>query len=297
MDDQLRFLVGSTSKSAARVYLSTPEDSQIESITGTIAGPRCEFSRTLPAQFSFGSVDSPRRELVGVEALIVDPCYWTPEMPFLYDICLQLVLHDGQEIEYSTQVGLRQWDCVKGSFYLQSRRTVLRGTRCHELSLEAVRQARVAESALIVSEYDQMACEQANRLGVILVVDFRGKRDFMLNDFRRVDWWPAVFIGIVDGEQLSEGRLHEHLPRQCRLAQCLTGDSTAADLADPRTEVLAVEFDRGQRPRDWMAKIDRPVIAIQRWGEPTVIERARGECDKLQAALAPEFDLAGYFVG
>jgi hypothetical protein len=55
---------------AAKAARSTPR------IEGLITGPYCAYARTLPATYPIRSG----------QVSIVDPCYWTPELPFLYQI-------------------------------------------------------------------------------------------------------------------------------------------------------------------------------------------------------------------
>jgi hypothetical protein len=60
-------------------------------------------------------------------------------------------------------------------------------------------------------------------------------------------------------------------------------------------DAYAIELQSGERPPTWAATCDKPVIVIRNDLEAE-IRTARMSCDKLQAELAPEFDLAGYFV-
>ena len=59
---------------------------------------------------------------------------------------------------------------------------------------------------------------------------------------------------------------------------------------------IVAKLDDGERPPRWMATCGRPVVAIRRGAAYAGFEEARIACDRLQAELAPEFDLAGYFV-
>jgi hypothetical protein len=74
----------------------------------------------------------------------------------------------------------------------------------------------------------------------------------------------------------------------------------AAEAPDPKdveaaADVVAVELAAEERPPSWMASLGKPVIAIRRGGAYANLHEARAACDRLQAELAPEFDLAGYF--
>jgi hypothetical protein len=60
-------------------------------------------------------------------------------------------------------------------------------------------------------------------------------------------------------------------------------------------DAFAVELNPGDRPPAWLATCDKPVMAIRK-NIASEIPTGRTGCDRLQAELAPKFDLAGYFV-
>ena len=65
---------------------SSPSD-QLQ-LTGTLAGPSCLYAKTLQATFSL--VDRGPGESLLAEAIVPEPCFWTPEMPQLYQADVQL---------------------------------------------------------------------------------------------------------------------------------------------------------------------------------------------------------------
>ena len=81
------------------------------------------------------------------------------------------------------------------------------------------------------------------------------------------------------------------------LAQQVKADDriVEADVA-AAADVIAVELAEGDRPPAWIAKVSKPVIAIRRGRVYADFFEARAACDRLQAELAPDFNLAGYFV-
>ncbi len=67
-------------------------------LAGFIRGPICDTSQTLPAEFTL--VETPASEFTSefteadppeASATIVDPCYWTPDLPMMYAVTLQLI--------------------------------------------------------------------------------------------------------------------------------------------------------------------------------------------------------------
>jgi len=297
MHNHFKYFVGTRTESLAYVYLNAiPVDPQIESIEGKIIGPHCQFSRTLPAEFAFTRANHPLSDSLVLESLIIDPCYWTPALPFLYNLELQLQMRDGKKVAQSAKVGLRRWDYEGTNFRMQCRRVVLRGTSCDQLTSEIIQHARTAETSLLVDRYDPQFCATTDQQGVIVVLDLRSTEGTLDEIFRLLDWLPSVFLALVNAEQLARPNFNHHWPKQCHLAQCLTAISTPDELTNFNTEALAVELAPGERPPTWLASIDRPVIVIRRGEDYADLVAARAACDRLQAELAPEFDLAGYFV-
>lgn len=91
----------------ARIEVRLDHDnSQDVVLAGTVEGPTCVASHTLPATIPLRS----NRSSTTLEsvAIIPDPCFWTPELPFLYRLRLELI-RDGQVLEQTERVvGLRR---------------------------------------------------------------------------------------------------------------------------------------------------------------------------------------------
>jgi len=298
MFDQLQFSVDKQTESAAYALLKPSAGSVIRSLAGNLNGPHCQFARTLPADFALAETKSGLT--VGQ---VIDPCYWTPALPFLYDMQLTMQMHDEREIEQSAKVGLRRWECSGKNFRLESRRFVLRGAGCDQLTEENAAQARAAETALLVDHYDQSSFGIADYVGVLLILDLRSMDDFHSEIISKLSWSPSLFLILVNADQLARQKeqfaqqnLVVHWPKNCHLAQCLSASSEPAEMSDFSTAALAVELEPGERPPNWLADIERPVVAIRRGVVNDDLQQARAACDRLQAELAPEFNLAGYFV-
>ena len=59
---------------------------------------------------------------------------------------------------------------------------------------------------------------------------------------------------------------------------------------------MVLELQPGERPHAALAHCTLPVIAIRRGESYADFTTARAACDRLQAQLSPEFNLAGYFI-
>ncbi len=104
--------VGDVSNMEARVVVRYrgAEGNPIESgqsmvFRGSLRGPYCASAHTLPADYPFRALAG--RESAAAEAIVTDPCWWSAELPHLYEAHVE-ALH-GEEIvaEYHGKLGLR----------------------------------------------------------------------------------------------------------------------------------------------------------------------------------------------
>ena len=91
--DRLELFFGEAADSLAHVYArlrGSDSHSQLQ-LTGTLRGPSCLYAKTLPATFSLADRGAGNSLLA--EAILPEPCFWTPEMPQLYQADVQLRQH------------------------------------------------------------------------------------------------------------------------------------------------------------------------------------------------------------
>jgi hypothetical protein len=87
--NEIEISVGDVNDVEARVFVrycgaraaDSAENGRIV-LRGTLRGPYCEGTRTLPAEFNFRDLGSGLD--VVAEAIIPDPCTWSPDLPHLY---------------------------------------------------------------------------------------------------------------------------------------------------------------------------------------------------------------------
>jgi hypothetical protein len=76
---------------------------QATSLSGHVRGPFCEGSRTLPAEYQFRPAGDDN-----VEAVIPDPCQWSPELPHVYHVNVE-AWQDGKLVaSYAGAIGLHR---------------------------------------------------------------------------------------------------------------------------------------------------------------------------------------------
>ncbi len=103
--DQFEISVGDVTDMAAhvRARYGGPASAVLR---GTVRGPFCEHGRTLPAEFAFRQLDAKQANVA--EAVITDPCLWTPEMPHVYRVELQAMDGGAVIATYDGTIGLRR---------------------------------------------------------------------------------------------------------------------------------------------------------------------------------------------
>jgi hypothetical protein len=259
------------------------------SFTGQLEGPSCQFARTLSTSYNLGRLSDGGAL---AETYIADPCYWTPALPFLYRLIGSMSTSDGSTRPVDRMVGFRRLRPERASLRLEGERVVFRGAAGAAIGVERLDEARDAGMMLIVGQSNEDLCHAADRAGVGLIVDLRNKLNLLETTLRRLAWHPSVMAVIVDTAATSSGREAGLL--------VANGVRTATEPTFRESgnapNLFVVELSPGERPPAWMASSHRPVIAVRRGAAYADLQGARAACDQLQADLAPEFNLAGYFI-
>ena len=269
-------------------------------LLGTLVGPRCGTATTLPTTVRW--IDAAAGASVMARAVLTEPSYWTPELPNLYDVDLQIIAEDHPLLRVCRAVGLRRLGVRGRSLWLEGRRWVLRGVSLEGeiASSGALQSHQLAalheqQTAGLVCDPAPALCAAADRLGVALAA--------VLRDEAR-----QVFTVALAADRITVWAQHPSvalaiLPRQLGMQQ-------AAELAGAvrhtkGTLLLGLEVDAGEPPPPnlpagidclvavmatdrlphdaWRALPPVPVLA---WRQGGAAGGTRTGCDSLQAALA-----------
>ncbi len=286
MNDTLSLLVGERSEHHVQLTFLAAAAAGLAEITGVVRGPFSQFAKTLTADFPL----RPTENTGGSIAMVTEPCYWSPRLPFWYDARLTCKLQNGDTREETFPIGFKRFYCEGKNFRLEGKRIVLRGLHCDYPSEEDLRRARRCETALVVQGGNDILYNEASRIGVPLVVDLRAVVAEEVLAEEHCDCYPAVMLVLASTGQLQDNSWTR--PRESYLVASIAPSDPQPNVA---CDAFAIELNPGEWPPAWLATCDKPVIAIGK-SSTSEIPTARGDCDRLQAELAPEFDLAGYFV-
>jgi hypothetical protein len=271
LNEQLEIFTHRASESEVLVELGDVPGIEVRSFQ--LCGPRCERAHTLPATFQANQSGT---------LLVTDPCYWTPQLPFLYDVELSLQLADGTTTTWKHTVGLRRWEIDGRNLFRERRRIVLRAVAVAEFDVADLAAAVEAEMALVVLDPSEAFLQRASELGVPIVADLRGLSPSLTS----YTWQPSVVLVLLD-----KATPKPHAIKTASVARPACGFA-----ANTWPDAITIELSNSERPPAWAATCEKPLIAIRRQGAYAELAEARRACDQLQADLAPQFNLAGYFV-
>lgn len=198
--DSLEVLFGHATPAEARVYVrlkkELPPDARL---TGSIRGPKCLYQHTLQAEVTLE--DRGPGEGLLAEALVVDPCFWTPASPFLYRLNVELAAKGETLAREERWFGLRHLGVADGRVRWDYEPYVIRAIRIPEPPLEELPAWRDEQRGVVLSRASDVFCEEAGRVGVPLVVEVTGTASTCLEEIKRLAQWPAVMMAIVSCDE------------------------------------------------------------------------------------------------
>jgi hypothetical protein len=312
--DALELFFGEATDAEARVYGRLPWHGPLNGwqLTGTLTGPECRFAKTLPAKFDFHDL-GPGQGLLA-EAIVTEPCFWAPDLPFLYRCsvgvqpsgCSRTALPSRLTAQESRPTerwfGIRRLGAIGRSLYLDGKRWVARGFCRARADVSELTAAREVSAVLRVRSPDDAFCLEASRLGVPLFVDPDADAARLLHEIRRLAKWPSVFAIILDSS-LPMSAEHRAAARNTLFAVTWPrlSETRAASLGEPRPRAVP---DWAQLAicsavsTDFFAAAVRncqlPIIAVRQISPNASIPQARAASDRLQFDLAPVGQFAGY---
>lgn len=295
-------------------------------VEGTLRGPRCALATTLPTTARCRGLPpytgEAREDLTPtVEAILVEPGYWSPELPNRYQLDLHLKAHGGRELRWSQLVGVRRLGHRDGAFRLDGRRYVPRAVGWpHELhagdpaALAVLGKARACAAALWADLPASTCCEAADRDGVMLVAqlpEHLGDAE-ATRAAARLAAHPAVGFLVLGPQHLPLLPLWRRFRGTLQVGLAVDGQLPPPWQGDGRASLEGLDFLvahlASTLPHDgWRSSpplpvlIRRPLAGADR---SLAFEGARNCCDTLQADMAawlaadtgPAWEPAGYAV-
>lgn len=283
---------GDLTVNRAYVYarLPRPADDAGLSLVGQVRGPRCLHAETLPLTSPL--VDLGPGPTLLAQALLPEPCFWTPDLPAIYDVTVNLLR--GTEIVASTrrEIGLRPLGIRGRHLSYGGKRWVLRGVSTHSTTERLPRTWHEALAAYVTDGSDSDALVESSQWGALSVVHIDASGDAALVRLSELAKFPSVAIAVILGT-LPAGFKKSHVAPNLLLAQFLGSDNPFE--LDPWADLLIIAADNPDH-LPAAAAVDKPVIAARYLEQPIELLAARAACDNLQRDLAPLGQFAGYVV-
>jgi hypothetical protein len=298
--DGLEVFFGDANNAEARIYArlaskAAPAGAQL---SGRVVGPSCAHAQTLSAAIRLTTKRSPPDESTQAadllaEAIVPDPCFWSPELPFLYRVEVELRQADELLAVAEHTLGIRPLGARGRRLLLEGRPWVVRAVEQTALAPADLNDWRAEDMAMIVEAPGDELCDDASRQGVWIAARIAGSSPRSAAEFRRLARWPCVAMVILEvGAALPETALRG--PRNVLLAQRF-GPGAAIAPAE-WADVIVCEDPDPARLAERSAGVALPIIAQQagRWHDD--LSAARRACDELQRSLAGRGEFAGYLV-
>jgi hypothetical protein len=275
----LEVFLGETSNAEARIYARLPQLAGEYSLRGSVTGPYCQYNRTLPATIPL--VDRGPGAGLLAQAIVPDPCFWSPELPMVYRAKVELH-HAGQTVARAERLlGVKPLGVRGQQLVHEGKKLVLRAVRHDHVPVTPLADWREQSATVDIDEPDDAWLEEASHVGVWVIARIRHIEGDLSAAVRRLARWPAVAVIAVPSN--SEARLSQ-FPGNCILAQIAPSDRSAA--SEPWCQaVIATVATADSRP-----------VLIQRDGRFENLAEARRACDQLQADFASRGQFAGYIV-
>ncbi len=275
---------GDANPAEARIYVRMPPgDDRVGPIAGQVYGPHCQYARTLPAATPLRDLGPGSTRLA--EAIVPDPCFWTPESPHLYRVEIEI---EGERFVHE-EFGIRPLAARGRSLWLAGERIVLRGAVQRDVAERSMQAWHEAEVAMLADDPPDVLCREASRLGVLLVAQLGNSGKDTARELGRLARWPAVGAAVLDAAEPPAIR-----PPNLLLAQSFAAGESFEPAA--WADLVVCPCGDGDKCIERIAQVVLPVIVVGRAGPHRSADEVRGACARLQRDLAPQTGLAGYFV-
>jgi hypothetical protein len=295
--DQLEVFYGQASANVGQVYArlsGLADDRTGFTLRGHIRGPECLHSHTLPTTVPL--VDLGPGPSLMARAMLPDPCFWSPQLPLLYHVHVEL-LQRGEVLETADRlIGIRSFGPRGRSLFLDGKRWVLRGVHRDRAPSADLEDWHAESAAMIADAPDDELCRQASHRGVLLIARIAGSQDDVALQLRRLARWPAVAVAVVASNIPATANLRNAAPN-IELAQPF---SCGAKVELAPWASLAVcevdDIDQFAYQTGHASLGSFPIMAVRRLAGVHPLAAARAACDRLQRDLARIGDFAGYVV-
>ena len=285
---------GELTPTSARVYarLNEIENNMNLSLGGHVEGPFRDDAHTLPATVPLRP--SPPGDSLLAEAVLPDPCFWSPDTPATYRVKIEL-RRNMQLIGHQWRIlGLRGLGIFGPSVFRNGKRWVLRGVQSLNNSQIVWEDWHAMAAMMVVNQIDERLCSEASRHGVPLAVLVRPGEKDIITKLYQLAHWPAISLVVFpncDHVEIDQWRQ--------RCPNVLVGShfhGRNSETIPTSVHLILCEENSIQPLTTTPDQCDSPILVIRTLPAGFDLARARTECDILQRDLARIGDFSGYFI-
>jgi hypothetical protein len=296
--ENLAVFFGDASSAEARVYARLPMTSELAGcrLTGYVVGPSNAYTQTLSAKLPL--VDrGPRASLVA-EAIVPDPCGWTPASPFQYRVDVELRRGTTTVAKTSRMVGIRALGALGKQLIYEGRSWSFRAASRHLLPSASAALWRNAGLAVVIDDkdgtpFDESFFEEASRLGTLLALRTSRKDSDLRSKVDQMARFPCAAIVIVTAAIEVDAETRSQAPNVLWAQQFADEEpieiATWASLAVCEGRSVAEIVERSR-------SCQVPVIPFRPASSVATIHEARAAIAELESDLAGLGDFAGFIV-
>jgi hypothetical protein len=282
---------GELTTARALIYarLPRPADDTGLSLSGQVRGPRCLHAQTLPLTVPL--IDLGSGPTLLARAVIPEPSFWSPDVPSIYDVTVQL--HRGTQpiAAARREIGLRSLGARNRHLVLEGKTWVLRGVSAASTTATLPRLWRDNSASYVTADSSPESLDEASQWGALAVVFIAEQGDSAVHRLGQLAQYPAAAMAVI--EELPNDFKKSAVAANVLLAERMTRQrTTLSQWAD----LVILSTDDPDFLLTAATAIQRPIIVCRPLAHPLELPLARLQCDVLQRDLAPISQFAGYIV-
>jgi hypothetical protein len=228
-------------------------------------------------------------------AEVPDPCFWSPDLPAIYDVTVNLLR--GTEIVATArrEIGLRALG-VRGRYLaLEGKRWVFRGVSNYATAARLPREWHAHQAGYVGDHTNLDALAECSQWGALAMVFVPAGDNQTIAHIHALSHYPGVGIVATDAALPPDFNKSKIAPNLL-LAQWLSPEHWSQP--EPWADLLLVGADEPEYLTKARALSEVPIIAARFIVDDVVLDLpgARAACDVLQRDLASIGQFAGYVV-
>ncbi|WP_425616133.1 hypothetical protein NA78x_006072 [Anatilimnocola sp. NA78] len=280
---------GELTVNRGQVFVRAARPAELADCTlhGYVHGPRCELAHTLPAKFTLQDLGTGPTLLA--RTTITDPCYWTSDLPQLYDVHVEL--RRGSEVLAREQrmIGLRGIGARDQRFVREGKAWIPRGVSLASLAGNDITQLREQLLVGVCSSPPLDLLVEASRRGVYLIVHIDATQQDAASALHQLARWPAVMMAVIHGADSAAKSLAQVAPNVILSQPMKAEDSAVVPPAAWASAMVAEVTDSLMVPTGTL-----PILVQRKLGSLVSADAARAACDQLQRDFVAVGQFAGY---